>query len=305
MKLVDIVVPVYNEQETIAELLQEVRRVFDLLPYSYVMTLVDDGSTDETLAVVKCFAARDARIKFISLSRNFGHQAALKAGLDKVHGDCVITMDGDMQHPPKKIPDLLYYWEEGYDVVYTIRKEAKARPGYFKRKTSDIFYRVMNRLADLDVEKGSADFRLMDKKVADELKNFKEHELFYRGLVKWMGFKQIGIEYEPAARHAGRTKYTVMKMIRFALQGITSFSTQPLYFAAYLGLTFSLSSLLYIPYAFISYYFGRAVNGWTSVVVIITFFGGLQLCILGIIGLYLGKVFMQGKNRPLYIIKEQ
>ncbi|MDQ6609070.1 MAG: glycosyltransferase family 2 protein, partial [Bacteroidota bacterium] len=260
--------------------------------------------TDQTLAVLKCFATQFTCIKYISFSRNFGHQMALKAGLDRCLGDCAISLDGDMQHPPSVIPALLQQWEQGYDVVYTIRKDTRTHQNFLKRSTSNLFYRLMNRLANLDMEKGSADFRLVDKKVVKVLKRFDEHELFFRGLVKWVGFKQIGIEYTANERKGGRSKYTVKKMVRFAVQGITSFSTKPLYYAAYLGLLFSLSSLLYVPYALISYYFGYTVSGWTSIVVIIAFFGGLQLCILGIMGLYLGKIFMQSKGRPLYIIKE-
>lgn len=304
MKQVDVVVPVYNEEETIGLLLAEIIHQFDHLPYTCQITVVDDGSTDQTLKVIKCFAANHPAIKYISFSRNFGHQMALKAGLDACSGDCTISMDGDMQHPPSLIPVLLAQWEQGYDVVYTIRKDNKESENFFKRKTSTFFYRLMNRLANLDMEKGSADFRLLDKKIVEVLKGFDEHELFFRGLVRWVGFKQIGVDYTAGERKGGRSKYTVRKMMRFAIQGITSFSNKPLYFAAYLGLVFSLSSLLYIPYALASYFLGHVVSGWTSIIVIITFFGGLQLCILGIIGLYLGKVFMQSKKRPLYIVRE-
>lgn len=304
MKTVDVIIPVYNEQETIGLLLREVQRQFEDLPYAYTVTVVDDGSTDQTLTAVKCFAGRYAGIRYLSLSRNFGHQMALKAGLDHAKGDCAISLDGDLQHPPALIPRLLQKWEEGYDVVYTIRKETGSGESFFKRKTSNLFYRLMNRLASLDMEKGSADFRLLDKKIVTVLKGFDEHELFFRGLVKWVGFKQTGIEYKAAARQGGRSKYTFKKMARFAVQGITSFSTKPLYYAAYLGMAFSLTALLYLVYAFVSHYAGHTVSGWTSIVMIIAFFGGLQLCILGVIGLYLGKVFIQGKSRPHYLIKE-
>ena len=304
MKRIDVIIPVYNEQENIGLLLQEVELQLSALPYEYDILVVDDGSTDETLNVLRCMANNSVNISFISLSRNFGHQMALKAGLDKSTADCVISLDGDFQHPPSLIPKLLEHWSNGYDVVYTLRKDSNGNTSFFKRKTSNLFYRLMNRLANLDMEKGSADFRLMDKKVVDVLKGFDEHELFFRGLVKWVGFNQTGIEYTANERKGGRSKYTLRKMARFAIQGITSFSTRPLYFAAYLGMAFSLTSLLYIPYAVISHYSGHTVSGWTSIVMIIVFFGGLQLCILGIIGLYLGKVFMQGKNRPHYIIKE-
>lgn len=304
MKHINIVVPVFNEEENIMNLIHEVNGVFEKLSYRHSFIIVDDGSTDKTLDVLRCAAASDKKIKYISLSKNFGHQNALKAGLDHATGDCAITMDGDLQHPPQLIPTLLKHWEEGYDVVYTIRKDDESEIRFIKRKTSDFFYRIMNRLADLDMEKGSADFRLLSKKLVYILQGIDEYEIFFRGLVKWIGFKQIGIEYQANERKQGKSKYTFKKMVRFALQGITSFSTKPLYIGAYLGFAFSMLSLLYIPYALISYLLGHVVNGWTSVIVTIAFFGGLQLSILGIVGLYIGKIFMQGKKRPFYIIKE-
>ncbi|MDB5190579.1 MAG: glycosyl transferase family 2 [Segetibacter sp.] len=303
MRTVDIIVPVFNEQENIGCLVNAIRQIFAKLNYNYRLIIVDDGSKDNTFEVIKAFASTDPRINYISFSRNFGHQNALKAGLDKSIGDCAISLDGDMQHPPELIPSLLGKWEEGYDVVYTIRQEG-GKVGRVKRTTSGWFYKVMNIMSEVKMEEGTADFRLVSKKVVDVLRDFTEHELFFRGLVKWMGFSQVGIEYVPNERTWGRSKYTLHKMIRFALQGITSFSTKPLYVAAYLGFFFSLATLLYLPYALFSYYFGSTISGWTSVIVTIAFFGGLQLCILGIIGLYLGKVFMQVKHRPLYIIKE-
>jgi polyisoprenyl-phosphate glycosyltransferase len=304
VKHVNIVVPVHNEEENILSLISEVQEVFETLPYPYSFLIVDDGSTDGTLDLLRMAASADRRIRYISLSKNFGHQNALKAGLDHARGDCVITMDGDLQHPPKLIPELLSYWEEGYDVVYTVRQDDESNTGYFKRKTSHLFYKVMNRLAGLDIEKGSADFRLLSKKVVYTLQAIDEQDVFFRGLVKWVGFRQIGVSYKANPREKGYSKYSLKKMVKFAVQGITSFSTKPLYIAAYLGFAFSLLSLLYIPYALASYLLGHVVSGWASIIVTIAFFGGLQLSILGIIGLYIGKVFMQGKKRPLYIIKE-
>lgn len=304
MKHIDIIVPVHNEEDNVGLLIQSVHTIFkSLSAYSYSILFVDDGSTDKTLEVLRALSKSDAKVKYLSFSRNFGHQNALKAGLDHSTGDCAISMDGDMQHPAEVIPAMIAKWEEGYDVVYTIRKDTNT--DYLKRKTSNLFYTVLNRMADIDMEKGTADFRLLSQPVVNVIKDLSEYDLFFRGLVKWMGFNQYAIEYVPQQRNAGKSKYTYKKMIRFALQGITSFSTRPLYAAAYLGFMFSLLSLLYIPYAFISYYFGHPVNGWTSMIVTIAFFGGLQLTILGIIGLYLGKLFMQSKGRPLYIVKEQ
>jgi polyisoprenyl-phosphate glycosyltransferase len=305
-KHIQIVVPVYNEEDNIGLLIAAVRDVLAPLEerYRYDMIVVNDGSSDKTLEVIRSFSKDDPRVKFISFSRNFGHQNALKAGIDRSDADCVISLDGDLQHPPELIPTLLQKWEEGYQVVYTIREADDSNLAFVKRKTSNGFYRVMNRLADLEMEKGTADFRLLDKRVVEVLKDLTEYELFFRGLVKWMGFKQYGINYKANERKSGRSKYTLKKMMRFAVQGITSFSIKPLYIAAYLGLIFSVASLIYIPYALVSYWLGYAISGWTSIIVTIAFFGGLQLCILGIIGLYIGKIFMQGKHRPLYIIEE-
>lgn len=302
-KLVSVIVPVHNERENIAVLAKTIKRIFGGLSYRYNLIFVDDGSSDATLHEIKKLAVQDSNIKFISFSRNFGHQAAIKAGLDKAGGDCVITMDGDLQHPPHLIPELLEKWEQGYDVVYTVRKEDKKLP-FFKRTTSNLFYRLLNSLSDIKIEKGTADFRLMSRKVVEVLRGLQEYEPFFRGLVKWAGFKQYAVEYEPEQRTSGVTKYTSKKMIRFALQGITSFSIRPLYAATYIGFTFAALSTLYIPYALYSYYFGYTISGWTSVIVTIVFFGGLQLMILGIIGIYLGKLFMQNKHRPVYIVKE-
>lgn len=302
-KLVSIIIPVHNEKDNVSVMAKAIKRVFADLDYRYNLIFVDDGSSDLTLHEIKKLAIQDKHIRYVSFSRNFGHQAAIKAGLDKADGDCVITLDGDMQHPPQLIPQLLEKWEEGYDMVYTVRKEDKKLP-FTKRVTSNLFYRIINRLSDIKIEKGAADFRLMNRNVVDVLKNLQEFEPFFRGLVKWAGFKQVAIEYHPDQRKSGESKYTSKKMIKFALQGITSFSIRPLYAAIYIGFLCAAFSTLYIPYAIYSYYFGYTISGWTSVIVIIVFFGGLQLMILGIIGIYLGKLFMQNKHRPIYIVKE-
>lgn len=302
-KRIALVVPVSNEEANIALLADAVQQVFEGLPYIYTLTFVDDGSTDHTLDEIKRYVSSHTGIFYISLARNFGHQNALKAGLDMADADCVIMMDGDMQHPPELIPEMISLWEAGNDVVYTLRKDHNEMP-LMKRKTSRMFYQLINNLSDIELEPGTADFRLMDRKAVEAFRVFRETDLFMRGLVKWMGFRQAGIEYDPGTRTHGKSKYTVKKMMRFALQGITSFSTRPLYIAVYLGFLFSLLSLLYIPYIIYSFYFGRVINGWASVIATIAFFGGLQLMILGIIGMYLGKLFMQSKQRPHYIIKE-
>lgn len=302
-KKVAFVIPVCNEAENIPKLIAALKKSMDQLSYIYTLNFIDDGSTDYSLDVLKAQSHIYSNVFYISLSRNFGHQNALKAGLDTVEGDCMIMMDADMQHPPELIPALLKKWEEGFDIVYTIRKDHRETP-LLKRKTSNLFYQFVNSLSDIELEEGTADFRLLDKKVVTVFRSLHESDLFLRGLVKWMGYRQIGIEYEPGIRTEGKSKYTVKKMIRFALQGITSFSTKPLYIAVYLGFVFSLVALLYIPYILYSFYFGHTISGWSSIIVTIAFFSGLQLMILGIIGIYIGKLFMQSKQRPHYIVKE-
>ncbi|MBS1628391.1 MAG: glycosyltransferase family 2 protein [Bacteroidetes bacterium] len=302
-KKISILIPIYNEEGNIVTITNALHKVLMPLPYNYEIIFVDDGSEDNSLNEIKELTQQQSNIFFISFSKNFGHQNAIKAGFDMVTGECVISMDGDMQHPPTLIPLLLKKWEEGYDIVYTIRKDHMEMP-ILKRRTSEMFYNVMNKLSDIELESGTADFRLMDKSVISVAKNFQEDDLFWRGLIKWMGFSQIGIEYEPAQRLKGKSKYTFKKMLQFALRGITSFSIKPLGIAIYLGFLFALLSLLYVPYVLYSVYFGHPISGWASLIVTIVFFGGLQLMILGIIGMYLGKLFMQSKQRPHYIIKE-
>ena len=301
-KLVSIIIPAFNEAENIPVICSEIISIFKGLTYNYEIILVADGCTDNTLDVINELVTSNKHILYIEFSRNFGHQLALKAGLDHTSGDCAISLDCDMQHPPELIPSLLTKWEEGYEVVYTIRKEDKNLP-LLKRITSKLFYKTLNSLSNVELETGSADFRLIDKKVVIVIRNFLETEPFLRGLFKWIGFRQYAIEYEPTPRFSGKSKYNVKKMVGFALQGVTSFSVKPLYGAIYLGFTFSLLSIIYIPYVLYAIYTGKEVSGWASTIMTIVFFGGLQLIILGIIGIYIGKMFIQSKHRPNYIIR--
>jgi dolichol-phosphate mannosyltransferase len=243
----------------------------------------------------------------LSFSRNFGHQNALKAGLDYASGDCIISMDGDMQHPPEMIPRMIEIWEnEKADIVYTIRKDEQEKVGLFKKTTSRLFYKLLNKIADISMEPGSADFRLLDKSVADIIKKFPENPLFFRGIIPWVGFKQIPIEYIPHKRFWGKTKYSLKKMISFAITGILSFSIKPLLISIYIGIILSFLSFCYGIYAIITKFFtDNNVSGWTSIVSIISFIGGIQLIVLGVIGTYLGKLFIASKGRPMYIIKEK
>ncbi|WP_353140419.1 glycosyltransferase family 2 protein [Pseudopedobacter sp.] len=301
-KLISIVIPAYNEADNIPNILNKIRTVFQNLDYRYEVILVDDGSRDNTLDTIKSQALTDERIFFLEFSKNFGHQLAVKAGMDYAFGDCVISMDCDQQHPPELIPAMLEKWEAGYDVVYTVRGEDE-KLSRSKRNSSSSFYKVLNWLSDIELEPGTADFRLLDQSVVKIFRKYHENEPFLRGLVKWSGFKQYALNYEPAQRYSGQSKYTVKKMVRLALQGVTSFSIKPLYTAVYLGFAFSLASVLYIPYVMYAFFSGHEVSGWASLIMTVVFFGGLQLIILGIIGIYVGKMFMQSKNRPNYIIR--
>lgn len=303
MKKLNIILPAHNEHQNIIPIYKEIVLALSNCKYAYEILFVDDGSTDDTLSQIKNLANTDNKVKFIELSRNFGHQNALKAGLDATNADIIIMMDCDLQHPPHLINELLRNYELGYDIVRTHRVDHVSTT-YLKAKTSNIFYSILNKLSDIKLEQGSADFRLISGSAIKHLKSFNEFDLFYRGLIKWMGYNQISIEYKAEQRYSGETKYTYNKMISFGIKGFTSFSTKPLYFAAYLGFIFASMSLLYIPYIIYTFYMGTEVHGWASVIATVAFFGGINLMILGIIGVYLSKLFSQSKNRPHYIIKE-
>jgi glycosyltransferase involved in cell wall biosynthesis len=304
-KNITIVIPSYNEESNIEKLLESLNEVIATLDYNFKILFVDDGSRDGTISKLKNLAREQHNLFYIELSRNFGHQNALKAGIDyaKLNSDAVISMDGDLQHPPSLIPELIARWEEGFDVVYTVRAETESL-SYFKNKTSKWFYSLMNKLSEIKFEPGTADFRLIDKRVAEVFSDFTENELFIRGIINWVGFSQFAVDYIPQERFSGKSKYTLSKMIRFAIQGITSFSTRPLYLAVFLGLGLSIFSIVFFSiYVGYSLYFGHPISGWASVITAIVFFGCLNLIVLGIIGIYIGKLFMQSKDRPNYLVK--
>ncbi len=302
-KKISVVIPSFNEEGNIDIMVAALEDVFSKLNFDYELIFVDDGSKDNTLQILKQLSANNKNLFFVELSRNYGHQNALKAGLDLATGDAIISMDGDMQHPPELIPVLIEKWQEGYDVVYTRRAEDKKLP-YFKKITSKYFYKFINYISEIEIEQGTADFRLIDSKVGKVFFAFTENELFIRGLTSWVGFKQFAIDYIPAERFSGNSKYTIKKMMQFAMKGITSFSIRPLYLSIFLGISISFFGfLMYFIYVFYSIYFGHVISGWASVIFTIVFFGGLNLIVLGIVGVYVGKLFMQSKNRPNYIIR--
>lgn len=301
-KKISVILCSYNEASNLPTVIDAVHESIRGLNYDYEILVVNDGSTDNSMEVIDNLCETDDKLFYIEFSRNFGHQNALKAGIDHATGHCIISMDADMQHPPKMLPDFIEKWEEGYDIVYTRRKDDDSLPA-FKRKTSSWFYGLINFLSDIELEKGTADFRLMDRRAADILVGIKGSDLFIRGLVKWIGFRQYAIDYMPDERLSGTTKYTMKKMMNMAVQGILSFSTKPLHIALYAGFIIAALSLLCMPYAFISFFMDHTSTGWASLISIVGFLGGFQLFILGIIGLYIGRIFNQAKGYPPYIIR--
>jgi glycosyltransferase involved in cell wall biosynthesis len=299
---VSIVVPCYNEEENLPFLYGSLKRVIGHFK-SYEILLIDDGSTDNTLNIIKDLSDVDPHIKYISLSRNFGQQSALKAGLDHSKGDCTITLDADLQHPVDIIKDMIAKWQEGFHVVYTIRTVNHGSI-YLKKWASRLFYRVLNFSSDFKVEKGTADFRLLDRRIVDLVSGLPESGIFLRGLIPWLGFKQAYIYYSAPDRKLGITKYSFVKMYNLASVGITSFGIGPLRIALLIGVFFATSAFLYGFYSLYIYLFtNKAIEGWTSIIATNLFLSGIQLMTLGVVGEYVGKLFIEGKRRPQYIIE--
>jgi glycosyltransferase involved in cell wall biosynthesis len=303
-QLVSIAIPVYNEIESIPILYDRLKPVLEKLPFVFEIIFVDDGSDDGTYAAIQKLRQQDHRIKAISFSRNFGHQAALTAGLQYAAGDAVITMDGDLQHPPTLIPTLIEKWREGNQIVFTIR-ESTADESFFKKLTSKLFYRIMNASSKTPVQPFGADFRLLDRAVVDSLNTLEERDRFLRGLIGWLGFSAVGVPFTADARAAGKSKYSTRKMLKFAVDGILSFSAAPLHLVTFLGFIVSVLSFAYGAYSLYAYFFtDRTIPGWTSLLVTILFLGGVQLISIGFLGEYLLRVYNETKRRPLYIIKD-
>jgi polyisoprenyl-phosphate glycosyltransferase len=300
---VSVIIPCYNEEENIPYLYKKLVEHLSLYN-SYEIIFVDDGSSDNSLEQIKSLVKIDQGIKYISFSRNFGHENAIKAGIDHSTGDCIINMDADLQHPPHEIKSLIDKWLEGFDVVYTIRSDEE-NMGLRNRFISRIYYKIFNQLSDTKIAETASDFRLIDKNVADVIKSLKENYIFMRALVSWVGFKQSFIYYKPNARYTGKTKYSVKKLFRLAFTGITSFSVRPLQISIFIGFIIAFLAFIYGLYViYIVMFTTHAVHGWASITASVLFIGGLQLIMIGVIGEYLGKLFMENKRRPNYIIKE-
>ena len=304
-KHISIVIPLFNEVENLASLNDELTKTLSDLSFDFEIIYVNDGSTDGSLEVVKELNAKDPRVNYISFSKNYGHQTALKAGLDHATGNAVISLDADHQHPVSKIPELINKWQEGYEIVYTVREDDDEL-GWFKKFTSKQFYKLINNLSETKIEPGTADFRLLDEKIIRIMREYKEDNLFLRGIIPSLGFNQISVPYKANPRFKGQTKYSLKKMIQLAVTGITSLSPKPLYLSIYLGVCFAMISFIYGIFAiYIKLFTDQAVEGWASVVASILFIGGFQLMVLGVMGIYLGKLFIESKNRPNYIVAEK
>lgn len=301
-----IIVPLFNEELVIEETYKRLKKEMDSCGDSYEIIFVNDGSKDRTAEMARSICRRDPNIKLLSFSRNFGHQIAITAGMDYASGDAVVVIDADLQDPPEVIPQMIAKWKGGYEVVYGQRTERKGET-YFKKLSSSLFYRVLRRLTDVEIPVDTGDFRLIDRKVLDALKTLPEKNRYVRGMVSWVGFKQIGIDYVRDERFAGDTKYPLKKMLKFAANGITSFSYKPLKLATYAGCFVSLLSFVYLLYVLYQRLFipQSTIPGWASLAIISLFFNGIVLILLGIMGEYIGRIYDEAKARPLYIISDR
>ena len=303
--LISVVIPLYNEETNIRPLFRRIAAVFDGLWCDFEVVFVDDGSDDHSADVVKDIRRHDGRARLLRLSRNFGCQSAILAGLEHSRGAAVVVMDADLQHPPELISQLVSNWKEGFDVVYAVRT-ATEDTTVFKRFASFVFARLLRFLADTDIDPGRSDFQLMDRKVVEHLVRLKERNRFFRSLVAWVGFRQKGIPYVAARRHSGKTKFPVRKLLSLALDAITSFSTVPLRLCTYLGFAAALSGVPYLLWAvYVRLFTDSFVPGWSALIVALLFLGGVQLISLGILGEYVGRIYDEVRGRPLYITRER
>ena len=300
-----VICPVYNEEDVLPSFYESLSKVLEKCSDSYdsKIRFVVDKSTDNSLEILRNIANIDSNVQIISLSRRFGHQMSLVAGMDHSESDIIIMMDSDMQHPPELIPELISNYENGFEVVYTIRKE-KNKEKYIKKLTSRWFYSILSLVSDLDISSGEADFRLVSKNVADIFKSqIRERNQFLRGLFNWVGYKRVGVEYVPHSRLQGESKYNWSRMISFASSGIISFSKKPLQYAGFFGFIFFLLSVILILYSLFSFFTQDSIpSGFTTIAILVSFFGGMQLLFIGILGEYIGAIFDEVKARPLYLV---
>jgi len=304
MKELSVIIPVYNEYANIQLLFERLDKVISQLSSDIEYIFVNDGSSDQSIALIKELSLKNNSIRYIDFARNFGHQVAVTAGLERCTGKAAIIIDADLQDPPELITDLYKKWNEGYEVVYAKRR-AREGEGFMKKVTAKLFYRILKKITSINIPVDTGDFRLIDRKIIDVLKSMPEQQKFLRGQISWIGFRQTYVEYDRDPRYAGKTGYTYKKMIRFALDGITSFSNLPLKFATITGFLVSGLTFLMILYALYSRFISKNyVPGWTSLMLAVLFIGGVQLISIGIIGEYISRLSANIRNRPLYIVKD-
>lgn len=302
-KLVTILIPAYNEEEALPILYERLVKLMDGLPqYNFELLFVNDGSRDKTLDILKEMRKSDSRVCYVNLSRNYGKEIAMIAGFDYINGDCMINIDADLQDPPELIPEMLKYWEEGYDDVYAKRKSRKGE-SIFKKLTSWGYYRVLQSMTNIQIQTDTGDFRLLDRRCVEAIRQMRESQRYTKGLYSWIGYKKKEILYDRDARVAGKTKWNYRQLANLSIDGITSFTTSPLRWAAIIGMLVSLCGFIYMIIIIAkTLIYGIDVPGYASMMVVILFLGGLQLIFLGIIGEYLGRAFYESKGRPLYFI---
>ncbi|MCM3793122.1 glycosyltransferase family 2 protein [Priestia megaterium] len=300
-----IVIPVYNEEEVIHETYRRLTEVMRSTKEAYELLFVNDGSRDRTVEIIKEYSEQDPAVVLLDFARNFGHQIAITAGMDYARGEAVVVIDADLQDPPELILEMIEKWKQGFDVVYAKRTKRKGET-YFKKQTAAMFYRFLRAMTDIDIPLDTGDFRLLDRKVCNQMNSIQEKNRFVRGLVSWVGFKQTAVEYERDERLAGESKYPLKKMLKLSMDGITSFSYKPLKLASYAGVTLSGIGFIYLLVVlYLKLFTDSTITGWSSLIVIQLFFSGIILIILGMIGEYIGRIYDETKNRPLYIVREK
>lgn len=304
-KLISILIPAYNEEEVLDmlyERLDTLARDNDSCRFEFFF--VNDGSRDQTLDIIRAYAEKDSRVAYINLSRNFGKEIAMIAGFDHVRGDAMVIIDADLQDPPELIPQMIKYWEEGYDDIYA-RRRSRDGETWVKKQTSTWYYRLLQKSTRIPIQRDTGDFRLLDRRAIDALKEFRESERYTKGMFSWIGFKKKEILYDRDQRAAGTTKWNYSKLVNLAIDGITSFTTAPLRISTFIGATVSLVAFLYLLYLLIRPFFGVPTGaGYSSIMAVVLFLGGVQLLSLGVIGEYIGRIFNETKRRPLYFVEE-
>lgn len=304
-KKISILIPAYNEQEVLQRLYERLNKLAGDTPnYGFEFLFVNDGSRDRTMEIIRTFAKKDPRVAYVNLSRNFGKETAMAAGLDHVTGDATVIIDADLQDPPELIPQMIKYWEEGYDDVYA-RRSSRQGETWLKKATSTAFYKVLQKSTRIPIQQDTGDFRLLDRRCVEALKQIRESQRYTKGMFSWIGYEKKEITYERDPRAAGQSKWNYFQLLNLAIEGIVSFTTSPLRVSTYVGLFVSLAAFVYVVYLVgRTILFGTDLAGYPSMMAVILFLGGVQLLSLGIIGEYVGRIFNETKNRPLYLVEE-